>query len=336
MQAAEKKFRDALFAARQSTFTPGDLRSIWRQCAGREGSDEDILAAIECMRAKGLAEFSKEPWQKRPRECLINAANGLFFPKKLHILRAKQHQTHKWESDGYYWHSQLSFWRSLAASEKDLLAAINEWLLHKSEPLMAPLNERSLEICGDEKKLARMTANGCLFGGLLPLGKIHAFVPQIPASAVSYSAPGKPALIVENLHTWWSIAQWNHCQNRYSAVVYGGGAAFNNFEIDPVLTGAQTNEIEYFGDIDSQGIEIAQRFQAKLSPGAAFRPALPMYAWLLAHGKPRLKRSALKHREFAYTWFGGLGASIIDLLEKNLWLPQEWLGIERLTAGAID
>jgi len=236
------------------------------------------------------------------------------------------------------WAPELGFWPELKAVQLADAKAINTFLLRRRGPLLpVPIKERSLEIFGDEKKLdALRQSSTSLFLGRLPLSTIGAFIVPLPLPYRLADAPGKPVLVVENHNSYWSFGEWNQTARRYSAVVYGAGAAFRStgLALGQVLQEVQGVGAEYLGDLDPKGVEIPLEFNRCGGPeGVQVRPALEYYAWLLDCGVTREKPECTSSvaAGSAQRWLGEeLGARLASLWEQGRWTPQEALGFEQL------
>ncbi len=237
-----------------------------------------------------------------------------------------------------FWLPELSFWTELSACELVSAKAINEWLVLRQQRrrngahLMAvPLRERALEIFGDEKFLDNRVRDKALFGGRLPLELIEAFLVPHPLPYRRTSAPGRPVLVVENHHTFWSLSQWNSVAQRYAAVVYGAGNAFHHcgLALQEAIHECQAEGALYFGDLDPAGIAIPLRFnQANQIKVVA---ALDLYRFVLKNGvrrSPVLRRAG--DEKAVDTWLPMLSGAICSMWQANQWIPQESLGTEQL------
>jgi hypothetical protein len=239
------------------------------------------------------------------------------------------------------WLAELSFCTELTRTRSlEAALAINNFLIeHRHDLISVPLRERSLQIFGDEKRLDALVGNGALFGGRLPLSAIGAFELEQPL-VFELGQAGKPLLVVENHHTYWSVCQWNKRARKYSAIVYGAGGNFSSTgnAIDVVLNQVNGTGIEYFGDIDPAGLEIPYVFSARRFrtgyPGAT--PAKDLYGWLLERGVKRtfVESNALakSHEDKYIEWLGcdGQITGVKKLFQEKLWIPQESLGTEAL------
>lgn len=239
------------------------------------------------------------------------------------------------------WLAELSFCTELTRTRSlEAALAINNFLIeHRHDLTPVPLRERSLQIFGDEKRLDSLVGNGALFGGRLPLTVIGAFELEQPL-VYEVGEAGKPLLVVENHHTYWSLCQWNKRSKRYSAIVYGAGSNFSSTgnAIDVVLNQVDGTGIEYFGDIDAAGLEIPYVFSTRRfrTNHAGALPAKDLYQWLLEHGVKRtfIESNALAkiHEDKYIEWLGCDGQidGVRKLFQEKQWIPQESLGTEAL------
>ncbi|WP_187627663.1 DUF2399 domain-containing protein [Paraburkholderia sp. UCT31] len=220
------------------------------------------------------------------------------------------------------------------------LATINQFLIEQRAQLQEciPYRERSLQIFGDEKALDRVLVAGKLFGEL-DLAAIAALEPEAPLviDNKSFAARGAPILLVENHHTYWSCVQWNHRASVYAAVAYGVGNAILNAPLGLIKAAdaAGASCIEYFGDLDPKGVEIATQLSARLQErgGPAVRPAAMLYEIAVRDGV----RRPMTEKKKAYNgdplaWLRSLAPAVVELFESAHWIPQESVSLDRLRA----
>lgn len=214
---------------------------------------------------------------------------------------------------------------------------INEFLIRNRRQLIAvPSRERSLQIFGDEKRLDNLIDSGGLFGGKLPLSSLGAFQVEQPLAHQKSGVSGRPILVVENHHTYWSLCEWNSKTVFYSAVVFGAGNAFSatGRAIDALHAEVMGTQIEYIGDLDVLGFEIPLRFnKIRMRDGLlAVKPAVFFYQWLLSNG---IRRDTGKGPHYVKPevtiWLpAGLHPTLSELFFEGKWIPQESLGREQL------
>jgi hypothetical protein len=230
------------------------------------------------------------------------------------------------------WLPTLGFWPRLTNSERHTALAINEWMLRRRGNFMiVPLRERALEIFGDEKFLDLKVRNEALFSGRLPLSAIGAFLVAPPLPHRKADAPGRPVVIVENHHTYWSLGEWNMAAKRYATVIYGAGHAVSatSRALDEVLREVRGTSVLYFGDLDPEGVLIPLRI---LEAGVGdIKPDVALYGLALAHGRRRggVVRSADDASRVS-RWLPSMSARLESLWDAGQWVPQEGVGTELL------
>lgn len=230
------------------------------------------------------------------------------------------------------WVPELGFWPSLSLVELATAVLINEWLIaRRGRFLTVPLRERSLEIFGDEKYLDSRVRGDALFGGKLPLSSIGAMRVEHPLAYRPADAKGKPVLVVENHHTFWSLGEWNQQAREYSAIVFGSGNTLcaSGMALAEVMRDRDATSAEYFGDLDPEGVSIPIKFNRmnvqQLIPCDRF------YRSLLEIGKRRGGvEPQVSYQVLASSWLPRLAEQIIALWSQGDWMPQEAIGLEYL------
>lgn len=107
------------------------------------------------------------------------------------------------------------------------------------------------------------------------------------AAGSGTAVQGQPVLVIENKDTYWSFGEWNATARRYSAVVYGGGEAFQStgLALAQTMPEVGADHAMYFGDLDPKGIRIPVDFNRKTEPGQPqIAPAMEIYSWLTSNG----------------------------------------------------
>ncbi len=321
------EFLLALRIVRRKRIDLSDLRRYWLQVNPEQlqhpERDALMLAAL-----KQLAE----------QEYLALPASGSFekignppMPKFVTLInQEKIRPRNNWSNIS--WLPELGFWTDLTESELLTAKAINDWLhRRRGKFLKVPLRERSLEIFGDEKYLDSRVRNNALFSGRLALSLIGAFQVPHPLPYRAANAPGQPVLIVENHHTYWSLAEWNIQTRRYAAIVYGAGKAFcsSGYALQEVVRECYANGALYFGDLDPAGILIPLSFND--TNGSVVLPDIGLYQFALESGKRRSSvNRTIGDENAVQRWLPELSDQISELWASDHWIPQESLGTEQL------
>jgi len=170
-----------------------------------------------------------------------------------------------------------------------VLERIAAWLRDDPRPVEVPVQERSLELFGDEKALDRYAKTRLFTSGALSLELLACYQPPLPFASQHIPGRGRTALlVVENLATYTSfITALRRLPERERPdlhIAWGHGREFNrSVRSVPLLVPAPAR-LYYFGDLDVAGIDTAVKAAAEsailgLPP---LLPALGCYAFLLA------------------------------------------------------
>jgi hypothetical protein len=245
------------------------------------------------------------------------------------------------------WAPELAFVPDLPRVEHpEELLAIQRFLASGGRHrLVVPMRERSVQLFGDEKRLEQLR-RGSLFGpGRLSLATLRCLSVS-PPLAMEVGPPGsagRPALILENHHPWWSFCRWNQQHGAYSYVVYGAGASFGaealRFLADTVMDGRdEAPVLHYAGDIDAEGLRIPWRaapIAAEL--GLRLLPAARWYARMLAEADALARAGVPLSVDQAIpigpelAWLPeALHAAVRDAFAAGRRVPQEVVGTEVL------
>jgi hypothetical protein len=330
-------FYSQLLEVRRRKVTIERIRKIYADVHTDRWSHPDRIAYLHAdLQSLFQSELIVFPSRKNPRAWLTETTPNL--PAWI-SLRIPPSEIVRLNPASIPWLPELAFCAELIhPSLIETAFKINEFLIARRHNLIpVPLRERSLQIFGNEKKLDSLARDGALFSGRLPLSVIGAFEVEHPLSYRASGVAGKPVLVIENHHTFWSFCEWNQRVGQYSAIVYGSGNFFakGGRAIDEVLADTGSTSIKYFGDLDPMGLEIPARFnrtRAKLHCIPA-KPELRLYQWLLSNGTRR-NFSDLEYEVRDQSPVGWLGASIEEavneLFHSKYWIPQESLGTEVL------
>jgi hypothetical protein len=194
------------------------------------------------------------------------------------------------------WHAALGWAASSrwSAEEERFLGAVNAWLIAGGAARTVPLQERSLELLGEEKALGALLRGPLFAPGRLSLALLGA-VRASPPFVYTQTGTGAYALVAENSATYRSLASALAGRDTpIGLVAFGGGNGFvRSVEFFAELRESgrletPIAEIRYFGDLDAEGLRIpasASRTAAELGLPPV-RPAVGLYRRLLDHGRP--------------------------------------------------
>lgn len=227
--------------------------------AGRQDTRSRIRHILDTLAETGVIALPKgeASWLPFPPPKL---PNWVMFPAPARAAKDQRHKT-------YPWGPELSFLASLpSVPHLDVLIAINTWLRdgRRDAEIIVPLRERSIQITHDEKALDAVIRCQTLQPGpgkgvTLGLLKSYLAPPPLAFECGREGTEGRPVLVIENAHTWYSFANWNRAAGWYAAVVYGNGSSFaasvpHLRNIIAISRAAQ--EVRYFGDLDEAGLSI--------------------------------------------------------------------------------
>lgn len=321
-------FFEALQNSRKKRVELFKLRSLWiehhPELQQHPNRDQLLMAALVAGDEQGILKLPSA----RSFERIGNPAMPLFI-----TVTVDAPQVMKTDWAAISWMPELGFWMHLTESEKVTAKAINDWLISRKGCFMTvPLRERSLDIFGDEKYLDGRVRANALFSGRLALSAIGARKVDLPLPYRHQpGTPGRPILIVENHHTFFSLCEWNTQEARYAAVVYGSGSAITSSgtALDEVIQEVSGNGAEYFGDLDPEGISIPMRYNQ--NHDTQLRPATWLYQKLLSSGRHRpLSATYTSESKKVTLWLPELSREIHGLWGGGKWLPQEGVGLEQL------
>lgn len=217
---------------------------------------------------------------------------------------------------------------------------IDGWFLSgKASAFFIPMRERSLEILGDEKGLDAMTNSPFFRKGKISLATLRCFrVPEPIPYSVKADSRSRSCLVIENATTYFTFRKWNEAAREYRAVAYGGGNAFSCSWEGLIELSGQVEEIEYFGDIDGEGLRIPWAVSKYIEQtGLPFRLSPRFYEMLLELGAGNRLPGAGRHQpnktmiEWVTAQLGlELAGRIIRVIGDNRRIPQEHCTLERL------
>jgi hypothetical protein len=234
------------------------------------------------------------------------------------------------------WRPELAWAAELSLDEQTLsdLRAINAFLRDggSGRPVV-PLRERSLQLFGDEKRLEALIGGQVFREGRLTLDllRCRAVHPPFVSQPVGR---GPDALVIENPHTYASLAAALSADGSVGMLVYGAGGHFKGSVTYLADLPLRPRRVLYFGDLDVDGLDIpayANEIAAATSL-PPIEPATELYRLLLDHGRPAATPAVSEHRARKLcAWLpSSLRAAGMALLTSGERLAQEAVGTELL------
>ncbi|WP_413812688.1 hypothetical protein [Streptomyces sp. OE57] len=235
------------------------------------------------------------------------------------------------------WVEALAFATRLTLSRADdaLLSPINTLLRDRPDTAAVPIAERSYELYGDEKRLARITSHRLVTTGLLSIpDHLRAFPAPAPL-AMFELGPAPWMLIVENSAAFTSLRRILNAWPRRHEVgwlAYGGGDHLIS-SLTTCLEGFEErqhpiNDLLLYTELDLDGLECA-RLAAERACEAGMPPLAPaagLYRGLLAQRPRTLPCRNLTRIRAATSWLPEpLATHATDLLLRGEVLRQEAL-----------
>lgn len=220
-------------------------------------------------------------------------------------------------------------------------------------------NERAFELFGDEKALT--SPDKAAFDGSRVLKNLGLTLEDIGAETISepfvYTKSNgfdtrditsiRTILIVENKDTYWTLknAVLQSDLDYIDMVIYGEGKAIlSKFKYIEEVGGRVSDNYFYFGDLDSEGIEIFHLVQKKYSE-YEIMPAVTYYEYMINKvgvGNAKAIRTHQKVRDcssFIGYFSDTMGYNIKTIVENNLYIPQEAINrtdIKELRANGLQ
>lgn len=204
-------------------------------------------------------------------------------------------------------------------------------------------NERAFELFGDEKALT--SPDKAAFDGSRVLKNLGLTLEDIGAEIISEpfvytKSKGfdtrdltsvRTILIVENKDTYWTLknAILQSDLGYIDMVIFGKGKAIlSTFRYIEEVGGRVSDRYFYFGDLDSEGIEIFNLFRKKYSEYEIV-PAVKYYEYMInkvgmENAKAIRTRQKVKDCSSFIGYFSDTtGHNIKTIIENNLYIPQE-------------
>lgn len=268
------------------------------------------------------------------------------LPQLVTRIDAPVQRSTSWRGDT--WHPLLSWvpgMPRLAEDQVYFLRRIQDALVDGSLRTPAPLRYRSLQLTGDEKRLERHMTT-VLFGeGRLSVGMLNLYHDVLPL-AWERVGPGGAVLVFENSAPFSVARGVLSAMERppYDIVAYGAGRCFIQSVEHLLYIGCELSSIDYVGDLDEPGLEIAiGAAETARRTGAlpTVRPAPGMHRMMLEaadrfgrpNGWPDLKRTGLGNPSVAGALPVDVRARVLEIIEAGCRIPEEVLGPEEMQAA---
>lgn len=230
------------------------------------------------------------------------------------------------------------------ATRPDEIAVLDQiaaWLREHPHPVPIPIEERSLQVLGDEKALAAQVTKRLFTSGALTLDLLACYPTPVPFASQHVPGTGPTALVVsENNATFHSLLTAARRLPEPSRpdlhIAWGAGGQFPVSVAATTLLDPAPVAVWYVGDIDVAGVRIATdaaRTAATLDLPPV-RPAAHLYRWLLDHGRPTPDRSNLTGStagQAPLAWLPeDLRAPVDALFRSGNRIPEETLSLTDL------
>lgn len=264
-----------------------EYKAVWEAFGatfpGRpSGTDERqwLKAALEQLVCSGVIRLPAKGGKNWDRHL------GVELPLFIELTRSKVTARRQWTS--FPWHPRLSWvadMSRLRPGQEAFLIRVHEGFVAGAFGHSVPLKYRSLQLTGDEKRLG-ILAKSELFGpgrlSLVDLGCVED-VPPLACDEIN----GEPSIIIfENAGSFAVarkvLSRLNRCP--YGWIGFGGGRSIVSSIRSLVDTPKRFKTIEYVGDLDREGLHIANaaRSEAHRAGLGEVRAAKGIHAAMIA------------------------------------------------------
>jgi hypothetical protein len=233
----------------------------------------------------------------------------------------------------------------LADDQVYFLRRIQAALVDGSLRTPAPLRYRSLQLTGDEKRLERHMTTVLFSEGRLTGEMLNLYQDVLPL-AWERVGPGGAVLVFENSAPFSVARGVLSTMERppYGIIAYGSGRCFTQSVEHLLSIGCGVSSIEYVGDLDEPGLEIAKGAQETARRTGALpvvRPAVGMHRMMLdaaerfghLNGWPDLKRTGLSDPSVGDFLPADVRTRVLEIIAAGRRIPEEVLGPEEMHAA---
>lgn len=235
--------------------------------------------------------------------------------------------------------------RALPAGRLDRLCRLSDWIAANRGRSPVPERERSLEIFNQDKVLGQLV-DGILHNrpAVVEALAIYRCHPPMAVAAVEGSS-GRTVLVVENgtpFHSALRAARHHAAAGvpiEIGWIAYGAGGQLAAIVPSLVDLHPRPTAIRYFGDLDPDGLRFpaAGAISCETAGLPPLQPAQRLYELLLDRGTPQTKKQnrSTNWPAEGMAWLSEpLASRLRQACAPGEWLPQEWVGIEVLTADS--
>lgn len=243
-----------------------------------------------------------------------------------------------------YYLSHLDIYKQ----DRPFVLGLNEYLKKYRKYLSCreSVNERSFEIWGQEKFLARGQGKRILKRCGLEIDFLNVYTTTEPLAYYSHTRlVPQNVLILENKDTFYSMrrhllgGKTEILKFPIGTLIYGAGkgilCTFQDFDlcIEPYMK-AEGNRIYYFGDLDYEGIGIYENLSEMFWEKWEILPFFPAYDAMMKKAQaagqlPRMKEG--QNRNIQQKFFSYFKPEQVnrmtEILESGRYIPQEILNI---------
>lgn len=293
-----------------------------------------LLGALRALEASGAIRLPAEHGTRWDRSILPAV------PASIDLVRdTEPAPSSAWRT--FPWHPQLQWvtqCRGLSVEQIHFLRRVHEGFVERKFDEPAPLKYRSLQLTGDEKRLAALALTSLFGDARLSLEQLGCQPEPIPLAWESVGA-GNRMLIFENADPFGTARRVLTAlpARPYDAVAYGSGQS-----LSAALGHLKTLEqpfraLHYVGDLDHAGLEIAAfaRLRCTELGLPALRPASELHREMLraaaafghAEGWPCAERySEAETARLVEALEPDLREPVVRILTRGHRVPEEVLG----------
>lgn len=301
---------------------------------------EWLRTALDVLVDEGLLVLPAE------RSAYWDRSAGPPLPQMITRIDVRVERSETWRNEP--WHPLLGWVPGMPRLTEDqlyFLRRVQQSFVNGSLRTPAPLRYRSLQLTGDEKRLERYL-DTVLFGeGRLSVEMLNLYRDVLPLAWERVGAGGA-VLVFENSAPF-SVARGVLSamnQRPYGIIAYGAGRCFVQSVEHLLRIGCEITSIDYVGDLDEPGLEIAKGAgETARRTGAlpTLRPAPGMHRQMLdaaeRFGHPNgwldLKRTGLSNPSVADILPADVRARVLEIIAAGRRIPEEVLGPEEMRAA---